>query len=83
MTPRLTAATMDPAFRSFHARLYFDTRIEPITFADWIRTNLDWLRAYYRQSDECLYPLESPVYDRAIMGAWLRLEFTQRLSAMA
>lgn len=68
--PRLTSTTMNPALRNVLAKLYIDTRIDPLMFADWIRANIIWLRAYYQESG-------GPV-DEHEAYAWLRLQFIHR-----
>lgn len=62
----LTSTTMDRAFRAFNAKLYIDTRIDPLMLAEWIRANIAWLRAAQRAEERM---------DEHEAYAWIRLQF--------
>jgi len=73
--PRLTATTMQPGFREFHARLFIETRVDALMLAEWIRANLSDLRDRFNHCDE---PVDTDRRVENCQGIWLRQQFLSR-----
>ena len=66
--------TPAPEMLALKLQLSIDTHIDPFEFANWMVSNLDWLRAHFVHSDE-------PDTDKRVENCeaiWLRIQFKAR-----